>query len=95
MAKGQIAKDGVKEKILSTFDGAFIASDGKTIRIPMVENGEVVEVKITLTAAKDIEGGAVGSPNSTASAWTPADVSEPTAEEMDAVNKLASKLGLL
>ena len=48
--KGAIAKQEITEKILATFDGAFI--NDKEIRVPVIENGERVEIKITLTAAK-------------------------------------------
>lgn len=50
MARGQEEKEQIKQKIMETFDGAF--EDGKTIRIPI--NG--LEIKITLTAAKDVIG---------------------------------------
>lgn len=48
--KGAIAKEEIASKILSSFDGSF--KYDKEIRIPWVENGEVVQIKITLTAAK-------------------------------------------
>lgn len=51
MARGQEEKEQIKQKIMEVFDGAF--EDGKTIRIPI--NG--LEIKITLTAAKDVIGG--------------------------------------
>lgn len=50
MARGQIAKDEVSQKILAQFDGAFKYE--KEIRIPIMENGELIQVKVTLTAAK-------------------------------------------
>ena len=55
-AKGAVSKQNVANKIMSTFLGAFIAADGKTIRIPLVEDGEPIEIKVTLVAAKDLEG---------------------------------------
>lgn len=51
MARGQIAKDAIIAKILANFDGSFI--NGKEIRIPYVENGELVQIKCALTCAKD------------------------------------------
>lgn len=95
-AKGQASKDNVRDMILKTFEGAFIASDGKTIRVPMTENGETVEIKVALTAAKDIEGNGAGAAVGAGSAWTnptPVAVAEPTAEELENVNKLAAALG--
>lgn len=50
--KGAIAKQEVMDKILEMFDGAFVYD--KTIRIPMQENGQELQIKVTLTAAKDI-----------------------------------------
>lgn len=58
MAKGQESKSNIM-KILTTMfgDKAFIASDNKTLRVSCIENGEPVEIKIALTAAKDLERG--------------------------------------
>ena len=49
-ARGSIAKENVTAKILETFEGAFTYE--KEIRVPIMENGELVQIKITLTAAK-------------------------------------------
>lgn len=51
MAKGTESKNLITEKLLATFEGSFIS--GKEIRIPCYENGEQVQIKVTLTAAKD------------------------------------------
>lgn len=50
--KGQIAKEEITNKILETFNGSF--KNDKEIRIPWVEGGERVQVKLTLVAAKDL-----------------------------------------
>ena len=50
MAKGSEAKSAITQKILDTFEGSF-AYD-KEIRIPFVEGGEEVQIKVTLTCAK-------------------------------------------
>ena len=56
-ARGTISKNEITQKILSTFDGAFVYN--KEIRIPMIENGELVQIKLTLTAAStNVESGA-------------------------------------
>ena len=60
MAKGAISKEFVFKKILETFEGSFMQDD-KICRIPCIENGETVEIKVTLTAAKDIIGAGVSS----------------------------------
>lgn len=48
--KGAAAKETVAKKILEIFDGSFQYE--KEIRIPMLENGELVQIKCTLTCAK-------------------------------------------
>ena len=53
MARGQVAKQEVTKKILSAFDGAFLYNDGKEIRIPCQEDGELIQIKVALTAAKE------------------------------------------
>ena len=53
MAKGAIAKQEVSKKILETFVGSFLYNDGKEIRIPCNENGEIVQIKVALTCAKE------------------------------------------
>ena len=50
MAKGALAKENIINKILETFEGAF--KYDKEIRIPMMENGEEVQIKVALTCAK-------------------------------------------
>lgn len=51
-AKGSVVKQEVMAKILEVFPDAFVYD--KTIRIPMVEDGNPLQIKVTLTAAKDI-----------------------------------------
>lgn len=100
MARGQIVKEEIKNKILETFKDAFVASDNKTIRIPMKEDGELIEIKVTLTAAKDIEGAAVADSGVSGfpgvnEASTESVPLEPSAEEKKNVEDLLSKLGLV
>ena len=53
MAKGTASKQEVAATILETFgDKAFLYNDGKEIRINCIENGEPVQIKVALTAAK-------------------------------------------
>lgn len=56
MAKGSIAKEAITQKILDTFEGAFNYGS-KEIRIPYDEDGNRVEIKVTLTCAKENVGG--------------------------------------
>lgn len=53
MAKGQVSKAQITNKLLEIFDGAFLYNDGKEIRIPMTEDGNEVQIKVALTCAKD------------------------------------------
>lgn len=60
MAKGTQSKDIITKKLLETFKGAFL--DGRVVRVPMIEDEGEVQIKITLTAAKDLitpEGDAI------------------------------------
>lgn len=53
--KGAIAKQEITDKLFEFFPNAFL--NGKEIRIPWKEDGEDVEIKVALTAAKDLIGG--------------------------------------
>ena len=54
--KGASAKAEITQKILEQFQGSFVYD--KEIRIPIVENGDIVQIKVTLTAAKvNVENG--------------------------------------
>lgn len=63
MAKGQVAKQEITKKLLSTFEGSFLYNGNKEIRIPMIENGETVEIKVALTCAKENVGGNLDQPS--------------------------------
>ena len=58
MARGATSKTLIGEALLQIFPGAFIDTDRKTVRIPTSCEGEPIEIKVTLTAAKDVLGGA-------------------------------------
>lgn len=51
-AKGTLSKEQITKKILEIFPGSFIID--KVIRVPMSEDGMPVQIKIQLTAAKDL-----------------------------------------
>ena len=94
-ARGAWSKGIVKEKILKTFKDSF--ENGSEIRIPLYENGDRIEIKVTLTAAKTNVGGnaaneAVQGTEATVSA--PTEVLPPSEEEKAQVNNLLAKLGL-
>ena len=94
-ARGAWSKEQVWNKILETFPGSFV--NEKEIRIPMIENGDRIEIKVTLTAAKTNVGGdatneAVQGTEAAVSA--PTEVLPPSEEEKAQVNNLLAKLGL-
>jgi len=92
MARGSQSKEIITKKILETFDGAFI--NDKEIRIPIEENGEIVQIKVTLTAAKvNVECGGANSA-ATSEPVVPAQKVEVTEEERNNVQKLMENLGL-
>lgn len=103
MARGQIAKAEIQKKILNNFEGAFLYNDGKEIRIPIEENGELIQIKVALTAAKEnVEQGADNAlPGATAekvkfeeTKKVSTKTVEATEEEKNNVNELLKALGL-
>lgn len=107
MARGAEAKQRVFQKILETFPGSFMQDD-KILRIVEEENGEVVEIKVTLTAAKDVIGAGASSnrtPGPTAVEefdWSENSASTPQAAaandlsetEKENIRKMMAALGL-
>lgn len=104
-ARGSVAKEEITNKILAEFPGSF--KFDKEIRVPVMENGELVQIKITLTAAKvNVEnGGDTATPGvdlikgmTQAVEGQVADSTtmsiEPTPEEKENVRILLSKLNL-
>lgn len=96
-ARGSVVKEQVAQKILEVFPGAFAYE--KEIRVPMTENGELIQIKVTLTAAKtnvespfDENAGPIAS--APVEAKPVATVIEPSAEEKKTVADLMAKLGL-
>ena len=103
-AKGAILKQEVAEKIIAAFPGSFLYNDGKEIRINGLENGESLQIKVTLTCAKTpVEGGEdirlPGEKENIVKNEVPITSSEkipqePSAEEKERLATLLSKLGL-
>lgn len=102
MARGALAKEIIKEKILNTFEGSFTYSNGKEIRIPIEENGSIIQIKIQMTAAKDnvspdgeVErAAAVVETDAPSNFPAPKKPVEPTEEEKQNVSDLLKALGL-
>ncbi len=88
--KGAASKQQVTEQILNTFEGSFVYD--KEIRIPCIEDGQEVQIKVTLTAAKtNVErGGDTAVPTATKSAAT--GVAAPSDEDKAAIEKLVARL---
>ena len=102
MARGAQAKSDVMQKILETFSGSFKYNDGKEIRVPVMEGGELVQIKITCTCAKEnVEVGADAAmpgdfPAPKMTAPTPERTApvQPTEAEKQTVADLLKSLGL-
>lgn len=98
--KGTILKKEITDKILEVFPGSFLYNDGKEIRIPGMEEGQLIQVKVTLTCAKtnveqNGENALPGEVMSTSTIdSTPQTTVEISQEEKDNVKKLMASLGL-
>lgn len=103
--KGSQLKIEVANKILETFPGSFLYNDGKEIRIIGKENGLEIQLKCTLTCAKEnvipnSENSIPGEVNkeinfSDNDTIVKEEVNiEPTQEEKDNVKKMMEVLGL-
>lgn len=108
MAKGTESKNLIFAELQRVYPDAFWEDEGKILRIPMDEGGNIVEIKVTLTAAKSNLGSgelksafgpaAVPSPskNVEPSAFNqpPQNTYEVTEEEKKNVADLVAALGL-
>lgn len=101
MLKGTISKEIATKKILETFEGSFVYD--KEIRIPLIENGETLQLKCVLTCAKVMVGenseNAIPGSNEINFESNDAQIEteksiEPTQEEKDNVARLAKMLNL-
>lgn len=92
--RGSWSKGIVKEKILETFKDSF--ENGSEIRIPLYENGDRIEIKVTLTAAKTNVGDAANEAvqGVEAAVSAPTEILPPSEEEKAQVSSLLAKLGL-
>lgn len=99
-ARGSESKNIITAKLLETFAGSFIYD--KNIIVPMVENGESLQIKIALTCAKTnvesgmdtaIPGAAPQSIAVSTGMSNSVEVVEPTEEEKQRVVDLINKLG--
>lgn len=103
-ARGSILKQEVATKILAAFPGSFLYNDGKEIRINGIEDGQNLQIKVTLTCAKvAVEGGEdtvlpgenIKATSSTQNMTTSEKVpQEPTNEEKERLKILLNQLGM-
>lgn len=96
MARGAEAKEAITKKLLEIYGNDAAVFD-KVLRIRMMENGEPVEIKITLTAAKDnlMTGGSVkaSEPITSNEAIVPETTSnKPTDEEIAQIDSYIKQL---
>lgn len=102
MARGAEFKKEITKKILEFFPNSFLYNDGKEIRICGQEDGNEIQVKVTLTAAK--ENVYSGQDNATPGISAQENIInnqsieqkivEPTQEEKNNVKKLMETFGL-
>ena len=93
MAKGSESKELFYKKILETFDGSFLYNGNKEIRIPMVENGELIQLKVSVVCAKEnVNIGNAGT--EVKGSIEPKVAADITEEEKTEVVNLIEKLGL-
>ena len=100
-ARGSILKAEISKKIIDTFPNSFLYNDGKEIRINGTENGEPLQIKVTLTCAKvtvesdrlEFNDSPVATPasNTTTAEKIP---QEPSQEEKERLATLLQNLGL-
>lgn len=95
MIRGTESKSVIFNKLKEIYPNAFWEDEGKILRIPMNEGGNPIEVKVTLTAAKNILGsGAVESAFPASSETTIESPVEMTEGEKEKVATLLASLGL-
>ena len=94
MAKGQVAKAKMLEVLQEIFPNMF-SPDGKEWRVPLIENGENIEIKIALTcAAKNIGGEAVSVVAGKSDSPLTVEQLVVTEEEKEQIKSLMERLGL-
>lgn len=102
-AKGATAKKEVFEKMLEVFEGSFMYNGGKELRIDCEEESGPVQIKVTLTAAKEpvsvggaeMGGAAVASQTAPTSNFPkPKELVEPTDAEKKNIESLLKALDL-
>ena len=97
-AKGTQSKNNIFKTLKQFYPDAFWEEEGKILRIPQEENGEIVEIKVQLTAAKvpmtkiSIKTSAFENDVAAEEPKKSVTVAEPTVEEKENVEKLLRSL---
>ena len=95
MIRGTESKGVIFNKLKDIYPNSFWEDENKILRIPMNEGGNPIEIKVTLTTAKNILGsGAVESAFPTASEPVVEKPVEMTEEEKENVATLLASLNL-
>ena len=101
--KGSLAKQEIFAKMMEVFEGSFMYNSGKELRINWDEEGTPVQIKVALTAAKEMVSPEGEVTRAAAAAMEPVPVAtflnsptiaEPTEEEKQTVEDLIKALGL-
>ena len=94
-ARGTESKSVIFNKLKEIYPNSFWEDENKILRIPMSEGGAPIEIKVTLTAAKNILGsGTVESAFPTVSEPVVEKPVEMTEEEKEDVATLLASLNL-
>ena len=95
MIRGTESKGIIFNKLKEIYPNSFWEDENKILRIPMNEGGNPIEIKVTLTAAKNILGsGAIESAFPIASEPVVEKPVEMTEEEKENVATLLASLNL-
>lgn len=86
MIKGQKAKQEIFTKIQELFPDSFM--DNKDLRINIIEDGELVQIKLTLTASKIIIKNSDSAPVEMKNLQGSKNMTEPTEEEKKLVEAM-------
>ena len=94
-AKGTESKISIFSNLQKLYPNSFWEDPDKILRIPMEENGETIEIKVSLTAAKvNLQNTEVKSAfNDLATEEQKVDI-EPTAEEKANIETLLKSLNM-
>ena len=100
MAKGQNSKEQLFKTLISAYPDSFWEDENKILRVPFIEDGTRVEIKVTLTAAKNnLRDGITSVFDDSKDKGNSGKIefkveTEPSQEELDNVKKMLEALDL-